>query len=236
LITAKNAEEIARATLATLLNLPIGEQIDVEDSLEITKVEPNLEQEVEYMLGHRSDLQAGKNRLIAATDGVAAVENGRWPTISGGISYAWSDRSYPENSNFFNTEYAWGLGVQLNWEIFDRFATKSNIQRAKAERRIAEEELKQSKLDAILEVRQLCLVLAEGEERISVSEETVAQAQENVRLAEERYRVGAGTMLETIESAAALQEAQGNLVNATCDYLIAKADLLRATGRGADVR
>jgi outer membrane protein TolC len=236
LITARNAEEIARATLATLLNLPMEEEIDAEHSLEITKVEPNLAQEVDYMLAHRSDLQAGRNRLLAAADGVTAVENARWPTISGGLSYQWSDRAYPDNSDFFTTEYAWGLGVQLNWDIFDRFATKSDIQRAKAQRRIAEQELKQSKLDAILEVKQLCLVLTEGEERILVSEETVAQAQENVRLAEERYRVGAGTMLETIESAAALQEAQGYLVNAKCDYLIAKADLLRATGRGADVR
>jgi outer membrane protein len=238
LITTKNAEEISRATLASILNLPMDEQIDVEDSLDLTVVEPNLAQEIEYMLGHRSDLHAGQDRLLAATDAATAVESARWPTISAGASYRWSDRTFPDSDRlyFFNNEYSWGLGVQLNWDIFDRFATKSDIQRAKAERRIAEEELKQSKLDAILEVKQLYLVLTEGEERISVSEETVAQAEENVRLAEERYRVGAGTMLETIESAATLQEAQGNLVNAKCDYLIAKADLLRATGRAVEVR
>jgi outer membrane protein len=238
LITAKNAEEISRATLASILNFPLDEQIDVEDSLELTVVEPNLAQEIDYMLGHRSDLHAGQNRLLAATDAATAVENGRWPTISAGASYRWSDRTFPENDRlyFFGSEYSWGLGVQLNWDIFDRFATKSDIQRAKAERRIAEEELKQSKLDAILEVKQLYLVLTEGEERIRVSEETVAQAEENVRLAEERYRVGAGTMLETIEAGAILQEVQGNLVNAKCDYLIAKADLLRATGREVVVR
>jgi outer membrane protein len=238
LISAKNDEEIARATLASILNLSMDEQIDVENSLEVEQVQPNLEQEVEYMLGHRSDLQAGRNRLLAAEDGVTAVENGRWPTISGGMSYRWSDRNFPPSDRlyFFNTEYSWGLGVQLNWDIFDRFATKSDIQRAKAQRRTAEEDLRQSKLDAILEVKQLCLVLAEGEERIRVSEDTVAQAEENVRLADERYRVGAGTMLETIEAAATLQEAKGNLVNAKCDYLVAKADLLRATGRAVEVR
>jgi outer membrane protein TolC len=47
--------------------------------------------------------------------------------------------------------------------------------------------------------------------------------------------VGAGTILETIEAAVALQVAQGNLVDATCDHLIAKADLLRATGRAVEV-
>jgi outer membrane protein TolC len=147
------------------------------------------------------------------------------------MQYSWSDREFPDNANFFKTEYSWGIGVQLSWNIFDRFATKSDIQLAQAERRIAEEELRQAKLDAELEVKQLYLILKEAEERMRVTDETVAQASENVRLANERYRVGAGTMLETIESAATLQEAQGNLVNAKCDYLIAKADLLRATGR-----
>jgi outer membrane protein len=236
LITAKNGEELALATLASLLNLPLDEQFDVEGALEIVPVGLDLQKDIEYALAHRSDLQAGRNRLLAAENGLTAAENSRWPALSGGISYRWNDRAFPDNANFFKNEYAWGLGVQLTWNIFDRFATKSDIQNAKASRRIAEHELTQSKLDAVLEVKQLNLVMKEAEERIRVSEETVTQAKENVRLAEERYRVGAGTQLETLESAAALQEAQGNLVNAKCDYLVAKADLLRATGRAVEVR
>jgi outer membrane protein TolC len=231
LITAKNNEELARATLGSLLNFPLGEEFDVDSSLQIREIDPVFEEEVKYMLEHRSDLLANRKRLKAADDGVSAVSNSRWPTLSGGIQYAWSDRSFPDNANFFKSEYSWGLGVSLDWNIFDRFATKSDIQRAQAERRIAEEELKQAKLDAVLEVRQIYLILKEAEERIRVSDETVEQAEENVRLANERYRVGAGTMLETIDASVALQEAQGNLVDARCDYLAAKADLLRATGR-----
>jgi outer membrane protein len=233
LIAARNAEEIAVATLASLLNLPMEEEIDVEGSLEITKVEPVLDQEIEYTLAHRADLLGSRSRVLAAKDGLAAAENSRWPTITGGLSYRWSDRAFPDNANFFKSEYGWGLGVSLNWDIFDRFQTKSDVQRAKAQRRIAEQELKQAKLDAVLEVKQLFLALKEAEERITVAEETVAQAQENVRLAEERYRVGAGTQLETIEAAAGLQETRGSLVEAKCDYLAAKADLRRATGRAA---
>ena len=234
-ITAKNHEELARATLTSLLNLPMDEVFDVESSLVTEEIAPELDKEVEYMLAHRADLQAGRNRLLAAQDGLTATENSRWPSISGGVSYRWNDRAFPDNANFFKSEYSWGLGVQLNWNIFDGFATKSSIQQAKAGRRIAEQELKQAKLDAILEVKQLYLVLKEAEERIRLSQETVVQAEENVRLAEERYRVGAGTILETIEAAVALQEAKGNLVDANCDHLIARADLLRATGRAVEV-
>ncbi len=231
LITAKNNEELARATLASLLNLGMREAFDVDSSLHIRRIDPVFEEEVKYMLEHRSDLQANRRRLRAADNGITAVANGRWPSLSGGIQYSWSDRSFPDNANFFRTEYSWGLGVSLDWNIFDRFASKSDVQRAKAERRIAEEELKQAKHDATLEVRQIYLILKEAEEKIRVSGETVSQAEENVRLANERYRVGAGTMLETIDASVALQEAEGNLVDAKCNYLTAKADLLRATGR-----
>ena len=89
----------------------------------------------------------------------------------------------------------------------------------------------QAKRLAVNEVKRLILAMQEADERTRVSQETVEQAQENLRLARERYRVGAGTILETIEAEASLTQAQGFLVEAKCDYLIAQADLQRATGR-----
>ncbi len=230
-ITAENSVELARARLASLLDLPMDEAIDVDPSLEISHIDPNIDAEIEYMLSHRSDLIASRRRVAASNDNLTATANSRWPTLGGAMSYSWSGRQFPDGANFFRNDYSWGLGVQLDWNIFDRFQTKADIQRAKATRRVAEEELRQAKIDAVLEVRQYYTVLREAEERMRVSEETVAQAKENLRLTEERYRVGAGTQLETIESGAVLQEAQGNLVDAKCDYLIARAELLRATGR-----
>jgi len=66
-------------------------------------------------------------------------------------------------------------------------------------------------------------------------DETVEQARENLRLAEERYRVGAGTILETIEAGVQLTTAQSSLIQAQIDYAIAKADLKRAAGRDVTV-
>lgn len=231
LITARNAEEISRATLASRLNLPIQEEFDIDESLDITEVEPNLQQEIAYMLEHRADLSAARHRVNAADASLSATENSRWPSLSASISYGWSDRKWPENSNFFKSEYGWGIGAVVNWDIFDRFQTKSNILNARAQHRIAEYNLQQAKLDAILDLKTVYLSLKEAGEQIRVSEETVSQAQENLRLAEERYRVGAGTILETIEAGVGLTTARSGLIRAKTLYLGAKADLLRATGR-----
>ncbi|MCZ6766033.1 MAG: TolC family protein [bacterium] len=231
LITATNRQELAKATLATRLNWPLGEDFDVAASLDNAPISPNFEEEVEYMLGHRSDLMASRRRVQAAGYNVESVENARFPTIAAAIRYSWNNRAFPENANFFRNNYSWSVGVFLNYNLFDRFGTKSSIINAQTQRRISEYNLQQAKLDAILEVKRLFLLLKEGQERTRVSEGQVTQAEENVRLANERYRVGAGTILETIEAASQLQAAQGSLIEAKIDYLVAKADLLRATGR-----
>ncbi|MFH1754810.1 MAG: TolC family protein [Candidatus Latescibacterota bacterium] len=231
LITARNSHQLARAKLASDLNLPLHEQFEIVESITITPVEWSIEEEIEYMYAHRSDLKSLSSRVRSSKNGLAAAQNSRWPTLNTYIQYGWNDREFPDNGNFFKSEYSWGLGLSMNFNIFDRFNTKSNIMSAKAQARIAEYNLQLGKLDAVYEVQQLMLSLNEATERINLSLETVGQAEENLRLAEERYRVGAGTILETIEAGVLMTEAQANLVQAQCDYLIAKADFLRATGR-----
>jgi outer membrane protein TolC len=231
MITARNNHEISRATLASRLNLPFQEEFEIDESLDIQPVDPDFESEVNFMLEHRSDLLSARSRVKASDATISAAENSRWPTVAASISYGWNDRVWPDNSNFFKSEYSWSVGASLSFNIFDRFQTKSNILNARAQHRIAEYNLQQTKLDAILETKTIHLSLREADERIRVSGETVTQAQENLRLAEERYRVGAGTILETIEAGVSLTTAQSDLIRAKCDYLTAKADLLRATGR-----
>jgi outer membrane protein len=235
-ISARNNEENARAYLASLLNFPLDQDLAIDTSLESRGVDPSLEDEVEYMLAHRSDLLANKSRVGAAKSALAASQNSRWPSVAAYFRYSWNDREFADDANFFRQDYSWQIGLSLNYNIFDRFTTKSNIMSAKTQRRISEYQLQQAELNAKLEVKQLVLALDEAEERISLSEETVRQAEENLRLAEERYRVGAGTILETIDAEVSLTEARTSIIEARCDYLIARADLLRATGRQVTTR
>jgi outer membrane protein TolC len=220
LITAKNNAEISRATLATQLNFPLNKSFSVDSSLAVTAVHPNLEDEIEYMLGHRSDLLGTRKMVEAASDNVTAVQNSRWPSLAATFNYGWNDRQFPDGVNFFESEYNWNVGVFLNWDIFDRYQTKSAILEARAQNRIAEYNLQQAKLDAILDVKTIYLSLNEAE---------------NLRLAEERYRVGAGTILETNDAQVSLTQARSELVRAKCDYLISRAELQRATGRPVKV-
>jgi len=236
LLNARNAEALADTRLKSRLNLPLDAPLDIDDSVEFEIREADLDAEVQYMLEHRSELQASRSRVAAAKNAVTASENSRYPSVSGSFSYSWGDRIFAEDANFFRQDYNWSVGVFLNYDIFDRFQSKSSIGTAKAQERIAEYSLQQAKLDAILDVKQIVLNIDQARERVGLASQTVAHAEENRRLAEERYRVGAGTILETIDASASLTSAQASLIEAQVDYLINSADLERATGRRISAR
>jgi outer membrane protein len=232
LITRKNAEDIAEARLKSLLNLPQdAAPLEIDESIDFSPSDFSMDTEVAFMFEHRSDLLASEQRVEAADASLSVAEKGRYPTLGASFSYGWNDRDFPTDGAVFKRDYVWSLGVFLDWNIFDRFQTKANIQDAKARRRVTEYDLQQAKIDAVLDLKQIMLNLDQATQRLSLAEETVAAAQENQRLAEERYRVGAGTILETIQSNSSLVSAQAQLIDARVDYLINRADLQRATGR-----
>lgn len=187
------------------------------------------------MLEHRPDLLGTQRQVEAAGDNLAATKSRRWPTLAADWRYSWNDRNFPPNANFFIEEYNWAVGVSLNWPIFDRYQAKSAILNAEAQERTAELTYQQAKLDAILQVKTVYLSLKEAEERARVSRQTTEQAKENLRLAEERYRVGAGTILETNDAQVQLTSAQADLVRALTDHFTARANLLLVTGRPVEM-
>jgi outer membrane protein len=231
LLNVRNAEAIAAARLKSRLNIPQGSVIDVDESIEFGLRDYEFASEIEHMFQHRSDLLASRQRIEAASAGMSVAKKGRYPTLDASFSYNWNDRTFPTDGAVFKRDYVWSIGVFFSWDIFDRFQSRSAIQDAKAQYRIAEYNLQQAKIDAVLDVKQILLNLDQARERLDLATETVAAAEENNRLAMERYRVGAGTILETIEASASLTSAQASLIDARVDYLINRADLQRATGR-----
>ena len=231
LLNARNAEAIADARLKTRLNIAQTSDLKVDESLDISFVDVDLESEATYMFDHRSDLLAGRQRIAASRAGLSLAKKGWLPTLGASFSYSWNDRRGPSSGEVFERDYVWQVGLSVQWQIFDRFNTKTSIEQAQANHRVTEYNLQQSKLDAILDLKQIYLNLAQAKERLVLADETVGQATENLRLAEERYRVGAGTILETFQATASLTRAQAQLIEARVDYLVNRADLHRATGR-----
>ena len=75
------------------------------------------------------------------------------------------------------------------------------------------------------------LALKAAFQAIAVQEANRAAAQDQLRLARDRYRLGAGTSLEVSDAQNAIQQAEGDYVNAVYFYHKAIVALEAAVGR-----
>jgi len=230
-VVADNNVKKAFADLAYAMNRPLAASFRVDPSvLETDFFVPDVNALYSEALEQRLDLQSSEYAAEARRKDVTTASSSLWPRVDLFVQYA---RSNNESPYRFGAQVSADtrFGAQLNWNVFDRLQTWTGRSKAKANARIAEYQLEQSRLNAQVEIRQLHNSLVEARERAKVSRETITQSEEELRLAQERFRVGAGTTLDIIVAQANLANARGQEVQAICDFLIAQAQLHRATGR-----
>ena len=230
-VVADNAVKMAFADLAYAMNRPLAATFRVDPSVLETdfQVAP-VEDLYHEALEQRLDLQSGEFSAEARRKDVTTASSNFWPRVDLFVNYSRSDNESPYKFGSQVSDNT-SFGYQVNWNVFDRLQTLTGRSKAKANARIAEYELDQSRLNVQVEIRQLHNTMVEARERAGVSRETITQSEEELRLAQERFRVGAGTTLDIIVAQANLANARGQEVRATCDFLMARAQLHRATGR-----
>ena len=230
-VRARNAQAQAFVDLTHLMNIPSSQPFEIEDpQLDLNTVEPpGLQQLLEQARSTRTDLEVARHNVDASAARVTQANSGNYPslTIFGQASRSSSETPYRFGAQS-NQSLAWGLSG--NWNLFDRFQTKLSKQQAVAERRRNEYMLRQAELDAEKEIVQLHNSLVEAKEQYAVASGTIEQAQEDLRLANERFRVGAGTSLDVINAQVNLTRARTDAINALTAFLIARAQIARATG------
>ncbi len=231
LVVAENRVEQAVANLAHAMNQPLTQRLTVDPAPLATQlVGDESDLSADLPLDGRHDLLSSAAEREAAQKQAAAARGAMLPRLDVYTRYT---RSYDESPYRFGSQesQSWLWGAQVSWDIFSRFQISANNARTRAQARIAGYQYEQAELDAQLEVRQYRIAMREAVERHRVAEQRIVHAEEELRLAQERFRVGAGTQLERITAEVNLAGARADVVQAVCDYLIARTRLWRASGR-----
>jgi outer membrane protein TolC len=231
MVKARNAVRQDHDGLVYAMNLFVATPFDIDTTLAtIPKEEYDFLEMVDYATANRLDLKALRAVESASGSRVVAARGPLFPTLD--LSYGYNRSKTSSQFRFggaINQNYSWT--VSSNWNVFDRYQTFANISSAKANRRIAEYNRQQVELDAVREIRGYLNQLAEAKESLEVASENVIRSLEDLRLATEKFRVGAGTILDRITAESDLTATKSQEVDAIVNYLIAKANLYRATGR-----
>jgi outer membrane protein len=132
---------------------------------------------------------------------------------------------------FHYTGQPFQANLRVSLPIFTGFGRSLRVSQARAQEQDADENVRARRLQIRSDVHARYLGLQTNYQAIAVQAANREAARDQLRLAKDRYRLGAGTSLEVSDAQNAVQQAEGDYVNAVYDYHKAIAALEAAVGR-----
>jgi outer membrane protein TolC len=133
-----------------------------------------------------------------------------------------------QNGGWFDDR---SVGVQISWALFDGLRTKSNIDVAQAQARLADVQLAQEREAVAMDVARARAEFQRASAAFRANRENANEAEEAFRLAQVRSTRGLGTQLDVSDAQIALMTARTNQARAANDLYLAAAGVERAYGR-----
>ncbi|MFA5340031.1 MAG: TolC family protein [Candidatus Omnitrophota bacterium] len=226
LVTAKKNFEMSKVTLNNIMGNTGGTAYRVVEIGDFKPDEINLEEALKAAASNRVELSKLQARARAAQADLAAKKKGNWPVISVGGSHQVSDTSTPGVGNV----QSWNAGPQISWPWFDGFKTKSEVEAAQANLKLAQLGIQDETLNIALEVQSAVLSLGESKERIVATAKLLQQSKEYLDIANARYEEGLGSIIEVTDAENSVVSARQGHASAIADYLTASASYQKSIG------
>ncbi|PPD41289.1 MAG: transporter [Methylobacter sp.] len=227
-IQAANAVEMANTMLKTLLGMSANEPLAIKETLAqaLPKNPPKFDALLTQALAQHPELQAAAKRVAMAEQQLAAAKGAYLPRADAYASYGFNNRSPDFDTDRDNVS----VGVQVEVDVFNGFATQAKVKKAGHELTAAQEALRQQRLQIENAVKSAQLRLQEALNRADVAAVSVQAAEEALRLVNEQRQAGVVTVTRYIEAEVARDKAHTRQISARFDALRAEAELKQATG------
>lgn len=179
-------------------------------------------------LAERSpDLAAAEAAASAAQAAVSVAKSRYLPQVGLSAGLDWSARGTP----VLPGDAGWSVRLGVSIPLFDGFARDESLTRAEVQARTAAATLADTRRALLATAQQLAGQVRLAAQKITLAQSSVAAADEDLRVQRDRYQNGVSTMLELLTSQAGAVAAHTDLVGASFDYRLAKAQLLALAGR-----
>jgi outer membrane protein TolC len=234
LIRARNNHRIAKNNLVQLLGYDLPREVweniplQLTDTLDVAPFTIKLPDAIQQALERRTELGALRKAEQLRQEDITSARSGRLPSVQAFAGWGWRNSSL--STDLRDDVDGWKVGVQMDWYIFDGFATRGKVTQAKAahEKSLVELDDTGSKIE--LEVRTAYSVFIGASEVLESQKKVQEQADEALRLAKSRADAGSGTQLDVLSAETALTEARTTQIQAQYEYAVAVAKLERAIG------
>jgi len=168
---------------------------------------------------YRSDLQAQREKAVAAGKMVGVATGGLLPHVNLSIQKDW----YDLENLFGNNSNSWTLGVYATMGF--GIQNVSEIKKAKAQRRAADYMVDFETRQARVQAKEALLDAKAAHEKVVVAREAVEAARSGLKIVTNQYREGLISMVNLLDTQAYATQAEGNLVQALHDFSVGLANL-----------
>lgn len=210
-------ERDAQVALAESIGIPPVTQIQVMEFPALpppAALEDSVEKAIDQALNKRPDLIAKVAALRGKEAEVRRARSDYFPTLSlvsnvntlaGRVKFTGGILP-PEW--FGAAEPSYGVGLALQWNIFEGGVTRRRVEQAEAERRAAEDEVTAARDQAIREVWKAYTDVRLAIRRLDVAAALVDASQKSYDAMLESYRRGLGTLIDLLAARRELSHAR----------------------------
>ena len=224
LVNAETQLATAEANLARLVGVE-GSVGPVNEDRFAERIELDTAMLRDEALNNSPEIHTARAASRAARAQVGVSRSQYFPTITTSYQRSWA------GSELSNLRPSWSLRLSAAWPIFNGFSRELAQTRNVVARDAARAQAEDAVRGVHAQLTQYLTALTSARKRIDIARASEAASNEDLRVQRERYRLGAATIVEVLDSQINLDQAEVDIVQARFDYLVAKAQIEALIGR-----
>ena len=230
-LKVQNQLDAGNAALKFLMNMPQKEELILTDTLSDEVLRENI-LDNSYQYEDRKEFQ-----LLTLTQKLQKYNIKRYqlsylPTVSLFANYSKNAQrakfDFLKDGSWFTTSL---IGLKINVPIFDGYAKRSRVNKARLEFEKTTNNLEQLKASIDNDVSQSTIKITNALVTVNTQEQNMQLAEQVYNTTKLKYEQGLGSNQEIYAAQTELKTAQNNYYSALYDAIIAKIDYLKATGK-----
>ncbi|MFM2439752.1 MAG: hypothetical protein RLZ16_751 [Bacteroidota bacterium] len=231
-IKADNSVAIGYMGLKMLMGMPVKDSLVLTDIINEQSLNSDILVENDFQYSIRKDYQYLNTIRKLNEYNVKRYQLSYFPTVSVSGAYSKnaqrSEFDFLKGGQWFTTSL---ISLNVNLPIFNGFSTDAKIKRTRIELQQTQNQLAALKNTIDNELTQAKLNYMSSVATVQFQKKNMQLAENVYQQTKKKFEIGTGSNTEISAAQADLVSAQNNFMNALYSALIAKVDLLKASGK-----
>jgi outer membrane protein TolC len=232
-LKANNSVTIGFMGLKMLMGMPVKDSLVLTDIINENNLNADILYEDNFEYGIRKDFQYLTTIKKLSEFNIKRYQLSYLPTIT--MNGAYTKNAQRTKFDFFDKKGSWFetalIGLNVNFPLFNGGARVAKVNKAKLELQQVANQMSALKNNIDNELSQAKLNYMSSVATVNFQKKNMQLAENVYSQTKKKFEAGAGSNTEISAAQADLVTAQNNFMNALYSALIAKVDLLKASGK-----